>query len=190
MLGTTILIAIILIAGSILLMTWLGYKPLAVLSGSMEPNYHVGSLVFINTKVPAEKIQIGDVITYKATEDTVITHRVKSIDLTGKTFTTQGDANNVEDMSPIPFDDMVGKAWFQIPHLGSVLLDLPTQKGFAAGMILVAVLIILFVVPILLAPPKQKPVGAQVEISSDETAEPDVVEAVEPTSEVKEEEPT
>ncbi|MDR0861647.1 MAG: signal peptidase I [Oscillospiraceae bacterium] len=158
-LGTLILLAIILAAGSILLLQVLGNTPMAILSGSMEPQYKVGGLVFINEKVTPQEIREGDVISYHLSEETVVTHRVIAIE--GETFHTKGDNNDSEDLAPVPFADMIGRAWLHIPGAGTALMNLKTAKGFGVGIIIIAVLIVLFVVPAVLAPPKQKPDSAE-----------------------------
>jgi signal peptidase len=134
----------------------LGYQPMGILSGSMEPAYNVGGLVFINTNANAEEIKVGDAIAYHLSEDTVVTHRVMAIDREQRAFTTKGDANNAEDLAPVPFDNLIGKAVFHVPRAGYILMNLSTPKGFAAGAILIAVLIVLFVIPVLTAPSKEK----------------------------------
>jgi signal peptidase len=151
-LATLIMVAVILVAGGIMLLSALGRKPMAILSGSMEPSYNVGGLVFIDTNVSPEEIAVGDVITFTLGEDTVVTHRVTAIQ--DGQFTTKGDANNTEDLSPVPFDNMVGRAWLHVPWLGYALMNLKTTKGFAAGALILAVLIVLFIVPVILAPAK------------------------------------
>jgi signal peptidase len=158
-LGTVILIAIILAAGGLLGAQALGWQPMGILSGSMEPNYHVGGLVFIDTNAVPEDIAVGDTVAFHISEDTVVTHRVIAVDPAAGTFTTQGDANNVAD-APTPFERLIGRAGLHIPMAGYALMNLKTTKGFAAGAIMIAVLIILFVIPVLLAPAKEKAAGA------------------------------
>lgn len=54
----------------------LGFSPYAVLSGSMEPAYHVGDLIYVE-KVAPEEIKVGDPITFVLNDDLVAaTHRV------------------------------------------------------------------------------------------------------------------
>ena len=146
-----ILMVIIAVAGSILVLQLLGYEPMAILSGSMEPTYRLGGLIFIDTHVLPEDIQKGDSIAFHFGDDTVVTHRVLSIDSENKAYITRGDANNVED-APISFDRLIGRAWFYIPLLGYILIDLGTFKGLAYGLILLAMLIGLFVTSTLLTP--------------------------------------
>jgi signal peptidase len=169
-LGILILIAVIAAAGSVMGAKALGFAPMGILSGSMEPAYNVGGLVFIDTNARAEDIKVGDAVAYGLSEDTVVTHRVTEIDAERSLFTTKGDANNAEDLAPVPFENLIGKAVFHIPRAGYVLMNLSTPKGFAAGAILIAVLIVLFVIPVLLTPgaagarqasPAKEPQGAR-----------------------------
>jgi signal peptidase len=149
-----VLVFVILVAGSVLAAQGLGYKPMAILSGSMEPAYNVNGLVFINTNVQAEEIKVGDVISFELNEATTVTHRVTEVDAQARQFTTKGDANDTAD-GPVGFDAFVGKAGLHIPHLGGLALGIRSTKGIAIGLLTLAFLIILFVVPILIAPAKK-----------------------------------
>ena len=53
----------------------MGLKTYKVLSGSMEPEYHVGSVVYVE-KSSIDDIEVGDVITFYINDNTVVTHRV------------------------------------------------------------------------------------------------------------------
>jgi signal peptidase len=157
-LSTLILLAIILAAGGIMLLKAIGWQPMGILSGSMEPSYHVGGLVFINTNAAAESVAPGDTIAFYLSEDTVVTHRVIEVDAPARLWFTKGDNNDSEDLAPVPFENLIGKAAkTHIPYAGTILMNLRTKKGFAGGALLLAVLIILFVIPVFLAPPKAQP---------------------------------
>lgn len=91
------------------------YKPLVVLTGSMEPTFKVGSIIYYK-QVPQNEIKKGDIITFKY-DDTFISHRVNNIE--GQLYETKGDANNTPDLKKITYSDIVGKdANFCIPYLG------------------------------------------------------------------------
>ena len=164
-LGILILIAVILAAGSVMGAKLLGFEPMGILSGSMEPAYNVGGLVFIDTNARAEDIGVGDAIAYRLRDDTVVTHRVIAKDEGARAFTTKGDANNAEDLAPVPYDSLIGKAVFHVPRAGYVLMNLSTPKGFAAGAVLIAVLIVLFVLPVLLSPAGKGKDGAESDLA-------------------------
>ena len=59
---TTLLIILISVAAFLLVgMRLFGYTPYTVLSGSMEPTFHVGSLVYVK-EVATTELKVGDLI--------------------------------------------------------------------------------------------------------------------------------
>ena len=95
-----------LIYALIWLPTIFGYRPLVVLSGSMEPTFKVGSIVYYK-KVNQKEIRINDVITFKMDDDKLVSHRVYSI--IDNQYITKGDANNSVDALKIDYSKIVGK---------------------------------------------------------------------------------
>ena len=94
---TTILILVLLVLAIVLIVPRLmGYQSLAVLSGSMEPEISVGSIVFIKETEPAD-LEVGDVITYRLSGNTLVTHRIIEKDEVVEQFITQGDASRKSD---------------------------------------------------------------------------------------------
>lgn len=94
------------------------YTPYAVVSGSMEPTYKTGSLVFVKS-TPAQSIKTGDAISFVLDEKlTVATHRVIKISDDGEYFYTKGDANQSPDANPVYYKNVIGKATFSIPFMG------------------------------------------------------------------------
>lgn len=95
-----------------------GYRPVVVLSGSMEPTYHVASVIYYKA-ASFDQISEGDPITYRAGEDSLVTHRVvEKLEVT-RQFVTKGDANPTPDPSPVSYENVVGKATpFSIPYAG------------------------------------------------------------------------
>lgn len=95
-----------------------GYKPLVVLSGSMQPTYPVGSVIYYH-KVNPEQLKEGDIITYRLGE-TLVTHRISTI--TSNVYHTKGDANEKEDDVVITKDNIEGRALkFALPYIGYYL---------------------------------------------------------------------
>lgn len=121
-----------------------GMQPLVVLSGSMEPTYHVGSLIYV-ADVKPEKLEVGDSVTYEISEDgTMVTHRIIEIDSTNRCVYTKGDANNVADGGAISYDDIVGKPLFSIPFMGYLAHYFTTRQGtiiLITGVIVVLILV-------------------------------------------------
>ena len=118
---TTILtIAIVFLAAAFVGARIMGLRAYAVLSGSMEPNYPVGSLIFVKTVDP-ESIEEGDVITFRLSETLTATHRVIGIERDedgALNFQTKGDANAAADARPVHEKNVIGEPVAAIPHLG------------------------------------------------------------------------
>lgn len=95
-----------------------GIQLFSVLSGSMEPSFHVNDLVYA---FPAkyEQIAVGDPITFKLNENTIVTHRVIKKDDGKRCLYTKGDANETADGTPAAYDDVIGVVRFYIPAVPS-----------------------------------------------------------------------
>jgi len=119
------------------------YRVLTVLSGSMEPAIHTGSVVAV---APAADYKIGEVITFGAISktETPVTHRIKDIKIVDgqPVYITKGDANNATDSKEVPRSEVKGKVLFSIPYLGYALNFVKQPLGFALVIIIPAVLII------------------------------------------------
>ena len=76
---TTLIVAVIVLLAVVLAGSRLmGVRVFSVLSGSMEPNYPTGSLIFVREVDPFTLAE-GDVITFLLDEDTVATHRIVDV---------------------------------------------------------------------------------------------------------------
>lgn len=76
---TLLVIAVVLLAVALVGVRLVGLTPYAVLSGSMEPTYHVGSLIYVKAIAP-EEIEVGMPLTFIVNEDLLLaTHRVVDI---------------------------------------------------------------------------------------------------------------
>lgn len=123
-----------------------GMQVFTVLSGSMEPTYHVGALIYVK-KVDPMELQSGDVITFMLDEDTVATHRIVEVvpdeqDPSVIRFRTKGDANDAVDGSLVHYKNVLGTPVFTIPKLGylaSYIQNPPgTYVAISAGAVLLA----------------------------------------------------
>lgn len=97
----------------------LGHHPVIVLSGSMEPTYRVGSIIYYKD-TPFEQIEVGDPITFHGEDsDVLVTHRVVEKLEAERAFGTEGDANGSRDPENVQYENVVGKATqFCIPYAG------------------------------------------------------------------------
>lgn len=145
-LSTIILIVLLILAGLLVVPPLIGYQSLAVLSGSMEPNIGVGAIVYTK-EVDTSELEIGDIITYKLSGSTLVTHRIVEIDVDNEQVITQGDANDVVDGSPVAYDKIVGRVDFHVPMLGFVSMYIKTPLGIAAICGVVFMLILLTFLP-------------------------------------------
>lgn len=79
LLSTAALLIVLAMTALLVGVRLIGLTPYSVLSGSMEPTYSVGDLIYVKEIAP-EEIEIGMPITYVANEHLVIaTHRVVDI---------------------------------------------------------------------------------------------------------------
>lgn len=126
-----------------------GLMPYTVLSGSMEPNYHVGSLIYV-VKVDPADLEVDDAITYVIDGGTVVTHRIIEVipddtDPTVIRFRTKGDNNTVADGTPVHSKNIIGKPVFTIPLLGYLAYFVQNPPGnYLITGLLIALLLITF----------------------------------------------
>jgi len=158
---TTLLVVVVVILALLLVGARLvGLNVYTVLSGSMEPVYHVGSLIYVKDVDPFE-LEAGDVITYMLNEDTVSTHRIVEVvpdpeDSTVVRFKTKGDANDVEDGSLVHYKNIIGSPIFTIPGLGYVANYIQNPPGTYVAIAAGAILLVLVFLPDLFAPEKPR----------------------------------
>lgn len=81
----------------------LGYKPLVVLSGSMEPTLMTDSIVLVRS-IPCDEVCEGDVVSISR-GDGFVTHRV--VGRVDGGLVTKGDANPAVDPGLVAADDHV-----------------------------------------------------------------------------------
>ena len=158
---TTVLVAAVAILALLLVGARLvGLQVFTVLSGSMEPTYHVGSLLYVKT-VDAAQLEAGEVITFLLNEDTVATHRIVAVvpDETDRSvvrFRTKGDANNAEDGSLVHYKNVIGTPVFSIPGLGYVANYIQNPPGAYVALSAGAFLLLLIFLPDLFSDEKEK----------------------------------
>lgn len=89
----------------------LGYRPVLVLTGSMEPYMMTNGVALTKEVDSLDDIAVGDVVTYHVVNDNgkklLITHRIIAID-NGQIY-TKGDNNNVDDGFPLSIDNIEAK---------------------------------------------------------------------------------
>ena len=141
-------VAIILLAVLLAGIRVAGVTPYVVLSGSMEPVYPVGSIIYVKGAQP-EEVSVGDAITFYLDDDQIATHRVVEIQEKEESFLTKGDANDAVD-APVPYGRLIGKPLFCIPYLGWISDKISRPPGiYLAGSLALIVLFLMFLPEIL-----------------------------------------
>lgn len=149
---STILVALVVLLALLLVgARVVGLQVFTVLSGSMEPTYHTGSLVYVK-KVDPYTIEEGQPITFMLNENTIATHRVVGIvpdeeDPTVIRFRTKGDANDAEDGGLVHYKNVIGTPVFSIPYLGYVADYIQHPPGMYVAISAGAVLLLLVFIP-------------------------------------------
>ena len=140
--ATVAIFAVILVGTKIL-----GFKTFTVMSGSMEPEYPVGSMIYVKP-TDYKSLKVGDVISYVANSDnTIVTHRIVAIETDEKNpevlrFKTQGDANASADAKLVHYKNVLGTPILTIPYLGYIAHNIQQPPGIyitlVAGTLLLA----------------------------------------------------
>lgn len=95
---------------------FLGYKPVMILSGSMEPHLRTGSVVVVKK---TDQIKEKDVIFFITEDDIPVIHRYIGEDKAGNII-TKGDNNKSEDFEHIMPDRVEGKVILRMNFLAPV----------------------------------------------------------------------
>jgi signal peptidase len=128
------------------LAAWSHLASLVVITGgSMSPAVPAGSVIGPAAVAPGELVA-GDILTVKADNGVILTHRVaRVVDLPeGRFFELKGDANTTADPELVPARAVMGRVDGYLPIAGYALAMLSTPGGLvsvlaALGMLLVCI---------------------------------------------------
>lgn len=139
--GTCILLTtlVILICLPFTLPRIFNIESYTIVSGSMEPEIPVGSIVYVE-KVQPEELISGEIITfYTGTgSEGAVTHRVVENRIGEKELVTKGDANAAPDPMAVSYERVVGRVKLHIPGLGRLF---PLISGTGGKIRLLVVLL-------------------------------------------------
>lgn len=133
--GIVILVSLILLSSRVAI---IGLRSFTVVTGSMEPKVHVGSVIFT---LPTKIYKVGDVITF-IRGNISVTHRIAGIK--NGQYQTKGDANNSADTGLVYKSNIIGKDFLTIPYLGRFTNFLKTIPGFIIFVVLPSLIYIAF----------------------------------------------
>lgn len=144
-----IVIIAIILAMLLVGLKFFGFQIYTVVSGSMEPTYHVGSLIYVR-EVDTNTLKVKDPITFKLGDNTIATHRIVEIvpneqDSTKYSFRTKGDANEDIDANLVEPNKVLGKAYFTVPYLGYLATYIQSYPGNMVAICTAIALIILVI---------------------------------------------
>lgn len=122
-----------------------GVQVYGVLTGSMEPTYPTGSLIYVKA-VDAHDLRVNDVITFSISPNVIATHRIVEIVPDEKyptilRYRTKGDANRDVDASLVSANSIIGKAMFAIPLLGYLASYIQESPGIYVAIIVCGLMI-------------------------------------------------
>ena len=146
LLMTIIIVLLFVLAGILVGPKLFGCNTYAVISGSMEPEIPVGSIV-CSQKVEFADLKENDIISYQVSSDTIVTHRIVSIDNEKKQVITKGDANNVNDANPVSSSNIIGRVVFSMPLIGYISIYMQSMLGIVIICAIVFILILLNYLP-------------------------------------------
>jgi signal peptidase len=137
----------VLVAGLVLLAAsprLFGIHFVIVAGGSMEPTIHFGSVAIMRDIEDTSSLSAGDIVEYVAPDThRVTTHRIVGIAADGQSFTTRGDANNVQDKLPVPIENVKARYQFSVPELGTWLHRAHSREGYLVFVLVPGALVIL-----------------------------------------------
>ena len=146
-LSTVIVAVIAIVAAGLVGLRLAGFRTFTVMSGSMEPEYPVGAMIYVQP-VDYTELKVGDVISYIANgENTIVTHRIAEIevdkgDASVLRFKTKGDMNETADARLVHYKNVLGKPAVVIPLVGYVAYNIQQPPGvyvaLVAGTLLLA----------------------------------------------------
>lgn len=159
---TTLVVILVVILAILLVGTrLLGIQTFVVLSGSMEPHYHVGSVIYVKD-VPPDSLQVGDDISFLLNQKTVATHRIVEIlpdsdDPTVFYFRTKGTNNDVVDANLVHSKNVLGKVVGTIPLLGYLFDFVQHPPGTYITLAIATLMVALAFVPDIISGLKGQP---------------------------------
>lgn len=123
--ASSVLEVVVMLLITLLVFMFVRYEPRYVVSGSMEPQIHVGALTFVDAQAYAkgQDPEVGDIILYRSASGREVMHRVVRVedeDNETKIY-CQGDNNASEDFSPVLKMQIIGKTKYVINFVAPVV---------------------------------------------------------------------
>ncbi len=122
-----------------------GYRFYMIMSGSMEPNIHVGDAI-IAKETNTKELKQQDIIAFAHNNGAVTVHRIINVytEENKKMYETKGDNNNTPDGQLVQEQDIKGIIVAKIPNVGTALLFI--QKHIYIFILVVVIIILAIIV--------------------------------------------
>ncbi len=128
--------ALIVLSAGPSVLRFAGFETYTVRGGSMAPAIPIGSIVVVERVAPSS-ISAGDVVTFRAANEVVVTHRVLGRSAGPEpTFITRGDSNPGPDPDLISSTALIGRVAIAVPVIGSALVSLSSTTGMVVVVLL------------------------------------------------------
>ena len=143
--STFLVIVAVVLAFFISGIRFLGFQVFGVLTGSMEPTYPTGSLIYVKP-VDQNELRVNDIITYSLSPNVIATHRIVELvqddhNPSVVRYRTKGDANREVDTSLVSYGNIIGKAMFCVPMLGNLASYIQEPPGIYIAILVCALMI-------------------------------------------------
>jgi signal peptidase len=140
--GTVVAAVALFLAAAIITVLGFGVSVVRLETGSMSPTFPADSMLLVRS-VPAEQVEVGDVVTVSRDGTVPITHRVVSVIPrgSGAELVLRGDANTVDDPEPYQVA-RVGLVIGGIPFGGGALVAVQSPPGLGVATVVVATLVL------------------------------------------------
>jgi signal peptidase len=122
-----------------------GHTLVIIRGASMAPAIPLGSLVSLVTADP-QQIAVGDVVTVRADNGVLVTHRISGLADTGgeRHLLMRGDANSSPDPATVPARSVVGRVAWYAPLAGYALFMLSVPSGLLTILSLLVALLLMY----------------------------------------------
>lgn len=92
-----------------------GYRPVVIMSGSMEPEIQTGAIVITQK---TKDIKKGDIMFFESEDGVSVIHRC--IEIKDGEYITKGDNNKIKDFEPVKKEQIYGKVVFKMNFLSKI----------------------------------------------------------------------
>ena len=121
-----------------------GYKFLVELSDSMAPTINAGDLLIIKD-MKNKNYQKGDIISYRYSDDVIVTHRIKNVYKrnNNECYKTKGDNNDSYDTTLVKVSQVEGKLVLNLKRIGNFCMFLTSGIGLVTVFLVIVVLFLI-----------------------------------------------